>query len=151
MELKEEIEKRIKIGYKKEEIISYLISKGYSKEEIENNLPKFNRSSLNYKVVLVISVIISLPLLATILTFSTMGIIGMAYCYGTFLIFKLKRLGFTIHIVFYGLLILSWLIGFLFFRENTLLTPIFKFKYFIPLVSFSSFMITSLINLQKKL
>lgn len=154
-EIKEEIEKRLKAKFSKKEIIAFLKNKGYSENEIENEFPKLNRNNNLYMFVLTISILISLSALGLTIFFghilAPLGIIILTLCFGTYLIFKLKKAGFIIHIIFYALLVFGLVLAYMFYEDEALLSSLFSLKYFIPLMAFFIFMITSLNKLLKKI
>lgn len=154
MNIKEEIENRLKAGFNKKEITTFLKSKGYTESEIEKEFPKLERNNRLYIFVLIVSILMSLSTLTLIFIFgnilSPIGIILLTLCFGTYLIYRLKKAGFIIHIIFYVLLIFSWFLGHTYYSEGALLSPLFSFKYFVPLMIIFSFMIRSLYKLFKK-
>ena len=154
MNLKEDIDKRLKAGFSKKEITSHFIDKGHSKEEIHTHFPKIKRTSVLYVFILIWSALISIGLLGSNIYFSGLfslsGIIAILLCIGTFLMYKMNRIGFVIHMVFYTLFIIVWFIGFIYYNGNG--PDIIKFSLwsFVVVLSIGSFFIGSLHSLFKK-
>lgn len=154
MNLKEEIDKRLDSGFSKKEITTFLMRKGFTKEEIQNNFPKIKRNSALYIFILIWSTLLSLGLLVSNLYFATLlsfnGVIIILLCLGTFLMFKMKKAGFVIHMVFYALFVLAWFLAFLHYQGKGPDLIKFSFWSFVVVLTICSFFIRSLYSLLKK-
>ncbi len=154
MDLKEEIEKRLNSGFSKKEITVFLMDKGFSKEEILNNFPKINPKNALYIFLLACSTILSIGLLVSNIFFATLlspgGLIVILLCIGTFLMYKKKKAGFVIHMIFYALIILVWLMAFIYYKGDGPDLINFSLWSLVVVMSICSFFIRSLHSLYKK-